>query len=183
VRLYILRHGPAEDHAFSGRDFDRALTASGRERVRDVGRALHEANEAPLLILSSPLVRALQTAEIVASMAKVAAPIDVRPELAPGGEARALVDELLASAKTSDRVMLVGHEPDLADLASTLSGRTFSAGLQKAMVVGLGARDRNRHTSANPNSTDATDTAKMQLRFVLDPKSLEWHYDTPPHTR
>jgi phosphohistidine phosphatase len=173
VRLYIVRHGPAEDHAVSGRDFDRALTAPGRERVRDVGRALQEADELPLLIVSSPLVRALQTAEIVASIAKIEAPVSVRRELSPGGEARALVEELIASE--AKRVMLVGHEPDLADLASHLSGRSFPAGLQKAMVVGLstGKRDgRVGHDDANDAS------APMQLRFVLDPKSLAWHYDT-----
>lgn len=67
-----MRHGPAEDHAASGRDFDRALTASGRERVRDVARALVEGGEAPLVILTSPLVRALQTAEIVAGVVQLA---------------------------------------------------------------------------------------------------------------
>ena len=163
MRLYILRHGPAEDNAASGRDFDRALTAAGRDRVRHVARALQEADEAPHLILSSPLVRALQTAEIVAAAIKLDVPVEVRRELSPGGDSRALVREQIdAEAK---RVMLVGHEPDLSDLAAYLGGRPFPAGLQKAMVVGLG--------------TDKEDpqTVPMRLRFVLDPKSLEWHYD------
>jgi phosphohistidine phosphatase len=163
VRLYIVRHGPAEDHAASGSDFDRALTASGRDRVRHVARALTEAEEAPHVILSSPLVRALQTAEILAAAIKLEQPVEVRRELSPGGDARALVSEQIdAQAK---RVMIVGHEPDLSDLAAYLGGRPFPAGLQKAMVVGL--------------ATDKDDPHKvpMRLRFVLDPKSLEWHYD------
>ena len=62
--------------------------------------------------------------------------------------------------------MLVGHEPDLAELAAYLAGRPFPAGLQKAMVVGL------------PPTRTTLRAIPMRLRFVLDPKSLEWHYDT-----
>jgi phosphohistidine phosphatase len=158
VRLYIMRHGPAEDRAASGRDFDRALTAAGRERVRDVARTLQEADEGPRVIVSSPLVRALQTAEIVAATS--GAEVEVRRELSPEGEALPLVQERLAAR--SKRLMLVGHEPDLADLAAHLAGRPFPAGLQKAMVVGL--------------AIDNDDPARLplRLRFVLDPKSLSW---------
>jgi phosphohistidine phosphatase len=166
VRLYIMRHGPAEDRAASGRDFDRALTASGRDRVRDVARALHEGGEGPHRIITSPLVRALQTAEIVAALVKLAdqgGTVEVRRELSPGGDAPGLVRELLeAGAK---RVMLVGHEPDLADLAAHLAGRDFRAGLQKAMVVGLGSVKDD--PAARP----------LRLRFILDPRSLEWEQD------
>ncbi len=166
-----MRHGPAEDHAASGRDFDRALTPSGRERVRDVARAILEGDEAPHLIFTSPLARALQTAEIVAGVVaqreqgegKVDATVEVRRELSPNGDAVALVRETIAGGQK--RVMLVGHEPDLADLAAHLAGRGFSAGLQKAMVVGLGTDKEDPHR------------LPMRLRFVLDPKSLEWLED------
>jgi phosphohistidine phosphatase len=163
VRLYIMRHGPAEDRAESGRDFDRALTASGRDRVRDVARTLCEAGEAPHVVLSSPLVRALQTAEIVATVANtsgVATHVTVRRELAPAGDARALAREMAESR--GKRVLLVGHEPDLSALAAHLGGRAFPAGLQKAMVVGLATQK------------DDPLALPMRLRFILDPKSLEW---------
>jgi phosphohistidine phosphatase SixA len=61
--------------------------------------------------------------------------------------------------------MLVGHEPDLSDLAQLLSGRRFPAGLQKAMVVGVAMGKGDPAASA------------VRLRFVLDPKSLEWQDD------
>jgi phosphohistidine phosphatase len=158
-----MRHGPAEDRAASGRDFDRALTHSGRERVRDVARVLVEADELPRVIFSSPLVRALQTAEIVAAAAAQAGKehvdVEVRRELSPNGEAQVLVQEALAAGK---RAMFVGHEPDLADLASSLAGQSFSAGIQKAMVVGLGTHK------------DDPRRQPLRLRFVLDPKSLAW---------
>jgi phosphohistidine phosphatase len=153
-----MRHGPAEDRATSGRDFDRALTPSGRERVRDVARTLHEADESPHVILTSPLVRALQTAEIVAALS--GAEVEVSRELSPEGTALTLLRERFTPP--TKRLMVVGHEPDLADLAGHLAGRAFSAGLQKAMVVGL--------------TSDELDPLKipMRLRFVLDPKSLAW---------
>jgi phosphohistidine phosphatase len=161
-----MRHGPAEDRAPSGRDFDRALTAPGRDRVRDVARALVDADELPLHVVSSPLVRALQTAEIVAGFAKVPIDVEVRRELAPDGDIVgrvALVRERVASG--AKRVMLVGHEPDLTELAARLAGRPFASGFQKAMVVGL----------ATPKERDPE--GPLRLRFVLDPKSLEWLED------
>ncbi len=120
----------------------------------------------PRLIVSSPLVRAIGTAEIVASLADI--PVEIRRELAPGGDARALVREKIAS--DPERLMVVGHEPDLADLVERLTGRQFRGGLQKAMVVGIGP------------VKDAQHDPKMRIRFVLDPKSLEWHYEPVPHT-
>jgi phosphohistidine phosphatase len=168
VRLYIMRHGPAEDHAASGKDFDRALTASGRDRVKDVARALVAEDEAPHVILTSPLVRALQTAEIVAAVTKPEGSVLIRRSLEPGAHAYEVAEECLAGeAGAAKRVMLVGHEPDLSDLAARLSGRAFPAGLQKAMVVGLATRK------------DEPTRVPLRLRFVLDPKSLEWRDREP----
>ncbi len=162
MKLYVMRHGPAEDDSPTGRDADRALMASGRERVRAVAKALVDGDEAPALILSSPLVRALQTAEIVAAVAKVEAPVEVRREMEPSGRALALIDELFAAKRK--RVMLVGHEPDLSILVERLAGEGPAAGMQKAMVVGM----KLAADESGGSGWAAT------LRFVLDPKSLAW---------
>lgn len=164
MKLYIMRHGPAEDDAASGRDFDRALTASGRDRVMSVARALVEGDEAPLSIVSSPLVRALQTAEIVAAVTKLAdrgGLVETRREIAPGGDAVRLVDELRAAKRR--RVMLVGHEPDLSGLVFRLVGAPLPLGMLKAMVVGVSVTDDG-----------------VRGRFVLDPKSLAWQRQEAP---
>jgi hypothetical protein len=58
--------------------------------------------------------------------------------------------------------MLVAHEPDMSEAAGRLGGRAFPAGLQKAMVVGL------------QTHKDEPARRPLRLRFVLDPKSLEW---------
>jgi len=157
MKVYIMRHGPAEDESASGRDFDRALTPAGRERVMSVARTLVDADEAPVSIVSSPLVRALQTAEIVAATTKLGdrgGSVETRREIAPGGSAVALIDELRRDKRR--RVMLVGHEPDLSSLVFRLVGAQLPLGMLKAMVVGVSVTDEG-----------------TRMRFVLDPKSLE----------
>lgn len=159
--LYVMRHGPAEDDSPTGRDADRALTHSGRDRTRAVARALVEADERPRLIVSSPLVRACQTADIVALACGVET-VDIRRDLAPGGAAARLVAGLLREGH--DRVMIVGHEPDLSTLVLTLTGHALETGMQKAMVVGVTC-------AADPSSADAL---SAELAFVLEPKTLRW---------
>ena len=155
MKLYVMRHGPAEDAAASFHDFDRALTVKGRKRTREIARALHHAGESPRLIIASPLVRAVQTAEIVASVLEPDEAPVVRQELAPGGDLPALVQELLEAHAKS--VMLVGHEPDLSALLDHLLNGKWDRPVQKAMVIGL-RLDASHHD---------------RLRFILDPKSLQ----------
>lgn len=179
MKLFVMRHGPAEDYALTGRDGDRALTPSGRDRVRSVARALVENDEAPLCIISSPLVRALQTAEIVAAVTKLeervkAEPkaqswgatgsVEIRRELAPGGDALELVAALLREERR--RVMVVGHEPDLSALVARLVGVVPPEGMLKAMVVGV----KLEPTEAGVAGHGFT----SRSRFVLDPKTLTW---------
>src|ERR1700733_12840715 len=111
MRLYVMRHGPAEDHAESGLDGDRPLSASGRGRVCEVAKTLVRDHEEPLSIVTSPLVRAVQTAEIVALLTGLGerhGTVEVRREMASDGRAARLVDRLVAEG--AKRVMLVGHE-------------------------------------------------------------------------
>jgi phosphohistidine phosphatase len=161
MKVYVMRHGPAEDDSPTGRDADRALTTSGRDRTRSVAHALVEGGEAPVQIISSPLVRALQTAEIVAAVANVD-PVEVRREISPGGDSIALIGELLRAGKR--RVMLVGHEPDLSMLVHRLVGKAPDQGMLKAMVVGV----RCDVAEDDPKGFST------KLRFVLDPKTLAW---------
>src|SRR4051794_39453629 len=129
MKLYVMRHGPAHDDSPSGKDADRALTVPGRERVAAVAKALVDAGEEPFAILSSPLVRALETAEIVAEVthlsrrareegkakrAGATGEIEIRRELGMGSEKLGLLAELVRAGRK--RVMIVGHEPDLSML-------------------------------------------------------------------
>ena len=161
-----MRHGPAVDDAPSGLDADRDLTVSGRERVRAVSRALGIDDELPVNIVASPLARTLQTAEMVAGYADAQGKlvhVTVRRELAPGGHLLSLVQELRGSRLR--RVMLVGHEPDLTTLASTLMGRPLERGFSKGMVLGLSLPDE-------PEALGSAIAGSAKLRFQLDPKTL-----------
>lgn len=161
MKIYVMRHGPAEDHARSGRDFDRKLTASGRARTELVARELGKQNEQPKRIVSSPLIRTLETAEVVIRTLRLDIAPEARDELAPGGDALALVREL--AAEGARRVMLVGHEPDVSRLTSRLL-HEWSHGFDKAMVVGL-KLDRD----VLAGSKDDSDAV---LRFVIEPRRI-----------
>jgi phosphohistidine phosphatase len=166
MKLYVMRHGPAEDDTPSGRDEDRSLTVDGRLRVRRVSKILLDHGEAPLEILSSPLARSLQTAEIVAegtSLIERSGMLGVRREIAPGGSLRSLVTELLEAGRK--RVMVVGHEPDLSNFIEESLG-PLAEGMLKAMVVGLSIEHDDRTGTMRPFAARG--------RFILNPKSQEW---------
>ncbi|MBI3098080.1 MAG: phosphohistidine phosphatase SixA [Planctomycetes bacterium] len=117
--VWLMRHGIAEDAAPSGGgDFARKLTDEGREKSRAMGRALAALEAGPDAIFSSPLVRALQTAEAVRAV--LDGPEVVRWEsLEPSADPRAAT-AALAGLRGMKRVCLVGHEPHLGRLASHL---------------------------------------------------------------
>lgn len=150
-----MRHGPAEDHAPDGLDASRALTPQGRERTRLVARRLVELGEFPKQIVSSPLVRALQTAEIVYAVAPPDGAVVANSALAPRGPAHDFVR--MSASQGRKRLMVVGHEPDLSLLVAQLVGDALPHGFMKSMVVGVGV----------PN-----EGGPARLRFVLDPKTL-----------
>jgi phosphohistidine phosphatase len=175
LKLYVTRHGPAEEDAPSGLDGDRALSEAGRKRVTSVAKTLVDLDEAPLRILSSPLVRAVQTAEIIAVVTKLderGGNVEIRRELSPEGDAMGLVRALVSNGQK--RAMLVGHEPDLSHLVSSLLG-TFGRGFDKAMVVGVSMPSSGSFGAPPPKGeghSTPSPLPRTRLRFVLDPKAL-----------
>ena len=125
IELLVMRHGPAESGA--GRDdASRRLTPQGRKQTRLAANALARLVAAPARIYSSELVRARETAEILAVAAAAPAPV-VTPLLNPGFDPRALVHELVHSGR--DSLAIVGHEPDLSHFAGRLVAGTAGARL------------------------------------------------------
>ena len=121
-----MRHGPAEDHADSGMDSDRALTASGRDRVRSVAKLLLELDEAAASgrHQSARPRRANRRDRRPGDEARRSR--GQRPGASRAlarGEGGAALVAALASA-SSKRVMLVGHEPDLSELTASLLSRS-----------------------------------------------------------
>ena len=118
--LYLMRHGLANALSVGAvSDFDRVLSPEGIERTQAGAAAMRRLRLSPTAIWTSPLPRALQTAQIVASALALPAPLE-REELAIDAGAEGI---LAALAKVKVRsLMLVGHNPDLEILAALLIG-------------------------------------------------------------
>jgi phosphohistidine phosphatase SixA len=113
MRLFLVRHAEA---APGDPDELRPLTPAGRAVARDLGERL--APEHPDAVVSSPLLRARETAEQIARVAGLTAEADDR--LAPGATAE---DLQAAVAERGDTVVAVGHQPDCSAIVLTLTGR------------------------------------------------------------
>ena len=138
MRLHVMRHGPAEDRAPSGRDFDRALTPTGRDLVRRMGEVLRAAVSEPPRIFASPRRRAQETARLVAEAFRLSdAAITLRDEL--DGEERIPVELAEELAIVGPEVLLVGHQPVVEDLVRSLveEPRPRLLGFRTAMIVTL----------------------------------------------
>lgn len=118
--LYLVRHAIAaerDDGAFPNDD-ERPLTTDGIHKFRLASQGLAELGMKPSRIVSSPLLRARQTAEILRDIVSKDAPITISPALTPGAEHGALVKAIAKYAE--DEIAVVGHEPHLSGLASYL---------------------------------------------------------------
>lgn len=136
MRLYLVRHAEAIERSGATPDASRYLTPKGRTAFRKIARRAREAGIAPEVIFTSPLLRAVQTAEILAERLKHEGPVVVANELSPGFDDRAL-RSLLAGAGNLAEAAFVGHEPDLGDLAAQLLSLRGDFPLRKGAVVAL----------------------------------------------
>ena len=134
MKLYLLRHGKADWPDWTKPDDERPLTKEGKGEMRRIARFLHDVNVAPAMVLSSPLPRAWQTAEIAAGALGVE--LREEPVLRKGftaAKARALIQR----AKGAD-LMLVGHEPDFSAVIRALTGGTVKLGKGGIARIDLG---------------------------------------------
>jgi phosphohistidine phosphatase len=133
VEVFLLRHAEAIDETLALRDPHRFLTPHGRAQAAQLGERLRWHDCAPTHALTSPLVRAVQTAELVVAALDDKIAIEVLADLAPGAPARAVVAALHALPAGS-RPLVVGHEPGLSAIAALLVGGEI-APLAKAEAV------------------------------------------------
>jgi phosphohistidine phosphatase len=142
MRVTLIRHAEAGDDAPT--DEVRSLTARGREDARRLGRALARRGVEFSLMVSSPLVRAVQTAEIVAAEIGYRERLPVTDLLVPDGAAAQVVSWLKSARRNlegSASIALVAHEPILSALAALLIGKARYPPLRKteALRIRLGA--------------------------------------------
>ncbi len=118
--LHLLRHAHAGDpEAWTGPDAARPLSDKGERQAERLGRFLAAIGFESDAVISSPKVRALRTAEIVAGHLHLDVRVDER---LAGGLGLADVDALLRDAGRPGRPVIVGHDPDFSDLLALLSG-------------------------------------------------------------
>jgi phosphohistidine phosphatase len=132
MNVILFRHGPAGDPDPSQwpSDVDRPLTPQGIEKTRAAARGLKRIAPDVASILTSPYVRALGTARILGETLGVTT-VETLDALASGRAARGVL-EALAHLKPGLTIVLVGHEPDLGNLAATLVGSSRPLPLKKA---------------------------------------------------
>jgi phosphohistidine phosphatase len=140
MRVTLIRHAEAGDDA--PRDEARSLTARGRQDARRLGQALARRGVEFSLMVVSPLVRAVQTAEIVASEIGYRDRIAVTDLLVPEGTASRVVGFLRSFFRSTGRqlegtpsIALVAHEPILSAVAAALIGRTRHPQLRKTEAL------------------------------------------------
>ena len=132
MELLLIRHAQAESYANS--DSERALTDKGGGQAKSVGEFLQKQDLLPDVTLTSPLVRAQQTAEILCEAGGSDSPI-IQPWLACGMRPQDAMQELIAYSEFS-RVAIVGHEPDFSTLAEWLLGsQAGGIHVRKASVI------------------------------------------------
>jgi phosphohistidine phosphatase len=119
MQLYLLRHGIAEEGSPTMSDGERALTTEGRRKLRQVLTQVADAGIRAGLIISSPLKRAQQTAEIARRCLKSKEDVLFTRALLPGASPEAVWEEIRVHSD-QDSLLLVGHNPLFSELAGYL---------------------------------------------------------------
>ena len=164
MRVILFRHGPAgkRDSARWPDDGERPLTPCGLERTRLAAKGLVSLARDARRVFSSRLTRAAQTAELVAKAMDREAQVEPLDGLAPGQPARALIQRL-AGLGPEESAVLVGHEPDLGQLAGLLVlGSAAALPLKKAGACAIEFEDGVR-------------PGKGRLEWLVTPRILRGH--------
>jgi phosphohistidine phosphatase len=153
--LFLLRHAHAGDPArWRGDDAVRPLSDKGRRQSERLGRLLAGTGEGPDLLITSPLVRAAETAEIVATALGI--PVVTDPRLAGPLYVDGLADILAASG--AERPCLVGHDPDFSSMLGEM--------------LGLSVLPMRKGTLARVDFEGAPRGGRGVLRYLVPPDLL-----------
>lgn len=122
MNVFLLRHGLAVDRSKPGfkKDADRPLTPKGKQRLWRVAEAMEEMELEFDAILTSPFVRAMETADIIAEAYELRNKLIPTEHLTPNGNPKLLLEELAQLEPAPRNLLLVGHEPYLGQLIGLL---------------------------------------------------------------
>ena len=157
MQLYVVEHGIAVEGGEGIPDEWRPLTDKGRRRFQKTARAFGKLGRKLDLILTSPLVRAVQTAEILAGETEPEE-VAVLAELDPKFDVQAVRNAIASRAGKAEAVAIVGHEPQLSSVLAALSG------------VSQAEIDLENGTIVRVDVSTLTDGASADPRWWLKPK-------------
>lgn len=159
MQLYVFRHGIAEPAVGGMSDADRPLSPQGVERTQAAARGLGMFIDMPRVILTSPKLRARQTANILADV------FDLAPEVVDVLAEGAAVDVIhMLRRRDEDRVVIVGHEPTLSEVIETLCTQKHTPGFIDLKKAACAHVDAPLHPEDSPGPG--------LLRWLLPPRAL-----------
>jgi len=162
LELVILRHGKAGIRSPSmGEDFERGLTTSGRKDIEDVANSTNVLKLVFDKIATSPLIRARETAEIVAKALKKQNVLEVWDELKPEAGTADLYRRL-SELKVDSSILIVGHEPCLSGVISDL----ISGGKNSRILLEKGGMAKVIIDSFAPKPSG-------ELAWLLTPRQIK----------
>ncbi|MFM8532987.1 MAG: phosphohistidine phosphatase SixA [Acidimicrobiia bacterium] len=160
IELYLVRHAIAAERGPKYPDDRlRPLTPAGAKKFAQSVPGLLELGVSVDFVLTSPLVRARETAQILAAGLTPTPALTECEALAPGGRHQVIVDAIKTHSKRHRRLALVGHEPDLGELAARLLGARGMVEFKKGAVCLI---EVDGATPGGPGT----------LRWMLPPKAL-----------
>jgi phosphohistidine phosphatase len=164
VNIFLLRHGIAAEPGAPGikTDAERPLIPKGEQRIRAAAVAMEKMGLSFDAIISSPFLRAKQTAEIVAKILKLEKKLAISSDLIPGGNPEALIRHLNDLKPAPENILLVGHEPFLSRLIALLAsgGMAATIDMKKGSLCKLEAEDLEYGHCAT-------------LKWLLTPRQME----------
>ena len=160
ISLYLVRHAIAAERGPNyPDDRERPLTSEGIARFKRVVEGLKEFEVKPEVVLTSPLTRAMHTAELLVAGVGGKPRVETLEALAPGGRMTQVLEAVAKFSKRSHHIALVGHEPDLGELAVRLMRARGTIEFKKGAVCCI-------------ELDGAMPTGPGTLKWLLPPRAL-----------
>lgn len=147
MKIFLVRHAAAIERSAGVSEDKRYLTPEGRIFFRKTARTMLDEGVEPDLILTSPLLRAVQTADILAESLSYNGPLAVVNELEPGFDVT-MLEKLLKDCQQVRELVLVGHEPDMSSMITSLLSLSAGFSFRKGAAIKLKIDPANLQAAA-----------------------------------